>query len=73
MSRFNRSPSPAYRAFVATVQEYVDADQEPGEAVTRAIADALADELRERFTAHWEVETTAETACFRPTAYHRRG
>jgi hypothetical protein len=42
MSRCNRSPSPAYRAFVATVQEYADADQEPGEAVTRAIAAVLA-------------------------------
>jgi hypothetical protein len=65
MSRFNRSPSPAYRAFVATVQEYADADHDPGEAVTRAIADALADELRERFKVHWNVTSTADTACLR--------
>jgi hypothetical protein len=62
MNRFNRHPSPAYRAFVATVQEYADADHQPGENVTRAIADALSAELRERFKASWEVTSTADTA-----------
>lgn len=65
MSRFNRSPSPAYREFVSTVQEYADDDQEPGEGVSRALADALSDELRERFEAYWKVESTADTACLR--------
>ncbi len=65
MSRFNRSPSPSYRAFVEDVQEYADVDHEPGENVRRAIADALSDELRERFTNAWTVNSTADTACFR--------
>jgi hypothetical protein len=65
MSRFNRQPSQAYRTFVETIREYADANQEPGEAVTRAIADALADELRERFKDHWAVTSTADTACLR--------
>lgn len=65
MSRFNRSPSPEYRAFVEEVREYAEANQEPGENVRRAIADALSDDLRERFKAAWNVETTAETACLR--------
>jgi hypothetical protein len=65
MSRFNRSPSLAYQAFVETIRAYADDEQEPGETVWRAIADALADELRERFKTYWAVETTAETACLR--------
>lgn len=65
MNRFNRHPSPAYRAFVSTVQEYADDDQEPGEDVRRAIADALEDELRERFKDYWTVDGTADTACLR--------
>jgi hypothetical protein len=63
MSRFNRHPSPAYRAFVDDIREYANADQEPGENVRRAIADALADELREQFKTYWEVTSTADTAC----------
>lgn len=63
MSRFTRSPSPAYRAFVTSIQEYADDDQEPGETVTRAIADALSDELRERFKDYWEVDRQAEVPC----------
>lgn len=46
MSRFNRYPSPEYRAFVEKVQEYADDDQEPGENGRRAIADAFSDDLR---------------------------
>ncbi|UPM44853.1 hypothetical protein [Halocatena salina] len=65
MSRFNRSLSPAYQAFVSTVQEYADDDQEPGEGVRRAIADALEDELRERFKNAWKVDEQAEKPCFR--------
>lgn len=65
MSRFNRHPSPAYRAFVETVREYAADEQEPGENVHRALADALSDELRDRFKTHWAVATTAETACLR--------
>jgi hypothetical protein len=65
MNRCNRSPSPAYRAFVEDIREYADDDHKPGEEVTRAIADALADELRERFKTSWEVTSTADTACLR--------
>lgn len=65
MNRFNRSPSPEYRAFVEDVQEYADADHEPGEGVRRAIADALSDELRERFKEYWKVDEQAETPCLR--------
>ncbi len=65
MSRFNRTPSPAYRAFVADIQEYADADQEPGENVRRAIAEALEDELRQRFKDYWEVDERAERPCLR--------
>ncbi len=65
MSRFNSNPSPEYRAFVETVREYADGDQEPGEGVRRAIADALSDELRERFKAAWKVDRTVDTVCVR--------
>ncbi len=65
MSRFNRSPSPEYRSFVESIQEYIDDDQEPGEGARRAIADALEDHLRERFKNAWNVDERAETPCFR--------
>lgn len=65
MSRFNRSPSPAYRAFVSTAQEYTNDDQESGVGVRRAIADALENHLRERFKNAWKIDSTADTACFR--------
>lgn len=65
MSRFNRNPSSEYRAFVESVQEYAQSDQEPGEGVRRAIADALEDYLQTRFKNAWKVENTADTACFR--------
>lgn len=65
MSRFNRNPSPAYRAFVEEIQEYAEANQEPGEGVRRAIADALEDDLHGRFKGAWNADDTADTACFR--------
>ncbi len=65
MSRFNRHPNSAYRAFVSTVQEHADDDQEPGEGVRRALADALSHNLRERFNDYWKVDETADTACLR--------
>lgn len=64
MSRFNHHPSSEYRAFVETIREYAD-DQEPGENVRRAIADALENHLRERFQNAWKVDSTADTACLR--------
>lgn len=48
-----------------TVREYASDDHEPGEGVRRAIADALSDELRERFKAAWKVDERAEKPCFR--------
>lgn len=65
MSRFNNSPSREYSEFTATVDEYADGDHEPGEDVYRAVADALADHLRDRFRRAWGVDEQAETACLR--------
>lgn len=47
------------------VQAYASDDHEPGEGVCRAIADTLKDELCERFREYWDIDDTADTACFR--------
>ncbi|WP_226043532.1 hypothetical protein [Natrinema sp. DC36] len=65
MNRFNRFPSEEYSEFVDVVQEYTDADHEPGEDVLRALADALEDHLREGFKRRWGVDEAADTACIR--------
>lgn len=65
MSRFNRFPSAEYSEFKKTVQEYAQSEHEPSEDVYRVIADALEDNLRERFISYWGVDTPADTACIR--------
>lgn len=64
MSRFNQTPSPAYSAFVKTIQEYATTDHDaPREDVLTAVADALEDHLRNQFKQKYEVDETADTAC----------
>ncbi|GGN26959.1 hypothetical protein [Halarchaeum nitratireducens] len=65
MSRFNRTPSREYSEFVDAVAEYAAGEHEPGEDVYRAVADALAEELRERFRQGWGLDEEAETPCLR--------
>lgn len=65
MNRFNRHPSRDYSGLKSEIQAYADADTEPGEDVLRAVADALADELRDRFKQYWGVDEPAATPCLR--------
>jgi len=66
VSRFNRHPSAEYSAFLQAVRDYASDDHEPGEGIYRALADALEDDLCERFRSYWGVDAEADgPACIR--------